>query len=241
MQCESKPCPPGVGSGKQRIADKALTLSGDSLPAFTGPEALSSGITESLLMAWADGLDFEKLGWKGLNEEVLLRVFSLHQAEMDIRLHTPYIAQFKCSHLATRLLATLEEGTELKSRYAPLGNAEPMVVIVGHDGTLATLAGLLRIHWTAQGYQPDQVAPGGALIFERWRRDSDGRQVIRLRYTVQTLAQLREVRPLTAKNPPISAPIFIPGGSEAGPGFDCPLDRFDALVEGLIDPKFVTR
>jgi 4-phytase/acid phosphatase len=237
-QGERWPDPPGVGAGKRCVADVALGVSGTRLPGITGPEATAAGITESLLMAWADGRDFEKLGWKGLDEDVLLRVFALHQAEMDLRLRTPYIAQFASSHLAARLLATLEEGTETTSRHAPIGGAEPMVVVAGHDGTLVLLAGLLRLNWTVRSYQPGQVAPGGALIFERWRRASDGKRVIRLRYSVQTLTQLREARSLTKENPPASAPIFIPGGSEAGSDYDCPLDRFVALVESLIDPRF---
>ena len=241
MQCETKPCPPNFDKGKRRIGDEALSLTGDALPQLTGPEALASGITESLLMAWADGQDFEKLGWRGLKEDVLMRVFSLHQAEMDLRLRAPYLAQFTSSHLATRILATLEEGTGRSSRYAPLGGAERMVVIVGHDGTIVMLAGLLGIHWVTPGYQPDEVGPGGALIFERWRRGADGRQVIRLRYSGQTLTQLRESQRLTAQNPLASSPIFIPGGSEGEPYFDCALERFETLVNGLIDPAAAGR
>ncbi|EEF21788.1 conserved hypothetical protein, partial [Ricinus communis] len=153
-------------------------------------------------MAWADGQDFASLGWKGLDEASLLRVFPLHQAEFDLRLRTPEVARIGASQLATRVSATLSDGPDA------VGDAKAkIVVIVGHDGTLAMLGGLLGLDWVAPGYQPGQIAPGGALVFERWKRD-DGVRVIRARYTVQTLSQLREKTPLTLAAPPAVSPIF---------------------------------
>jgi 4-phytase/acid phosphatase len=227
MQCATRPCPAGIGQGKRRIFDVAPAfVGGDETVEIAGPEAFASGVTESLLMAWADGQDFAGLGWKGLDEPTLLKIFAPHQAEFDLRLRTPYVARTVSGLLASRVLATLEPGAgdaigESRSR---------IVVIVGHDGTLATLGGLLGLEWTAPGYQPNQIAPGGALVFERWRR-ADGVRVIRARYTVQSLSQLRERKPLSLAAPPEASPIFIPGCSEAGPAFDCPIERFADVVK----------
>ena len=79
-----------------------------TLPMSLGPEAFASGVTESLLMAWADGGDFAGLGWKGLDEEALTRSFFLHQAEFDLRLRTPYVARTLAGHLADRILAGVD-------------------------------------------------------------------------------------------------------------------------------------
>src|SRR5262249_15022635 len=140
-------------------------------------------------------------------------------------LRPPEVAQLGAAPLAARLLDTLAPGRE------GIGDAgAKVVVIVGHDGTLAMLGGLLGLDWVAPGYQPDQIAPGGALVFERWRR-ADGVRVIRARYVVQTLAQLRERRPLTLAAPPAASKIFIPGCSEATLAYDCPLSRFRRSIE----------
>jgi hypothetical protein len=37
----------------------------------------------------------------------------------------------------------------------------------------------------------------------------------------------------------LSAPIFVPGCSEASPAFDCPIERFTTRVEALVDAEFV--
>jgi 4-phytase/acid phosphatase len=228
MQCPTGPCPPVAG--KRRIFDASPGFArSDDLVSLSGPEAFASGVTESLLMAWADGQDFAALGWRGLDEDALTRVFALHQAEFDLRLRTPYVARTLGGHLARRILATLETGVGPEQGDA-IGPSDARIVFVaGHDGTLAVLGGLLRIEWTVPGYQPNQIGPGGALVFERWRR-ADGVRVIRARFTAQSLRQLREATPLTRATPPLATPVFIPECSSATPDFDCPLDRFEALV-----------
>jgi len=227
MQCEAGPCPPAPG--KRRVLEaKPGFVEGEDLVSLSGPEAFASGVTESLLMAWADGRDFAGLGWRGLNEDALTRVFSLHQAEFDLRLRTPYVAKALAGPLALRILATLEDEA------TAIGPADArIVVVVGHDGTLAALGGLLRMDWAVAGYQPNQIGPGGALVFERWRR-ADGSRVVRVRYTGQSLGQLRERRPLSLTAPPLSAPIFIPGCSRAAEAFDCPLDGLRTLTNHAV-------
>lgn len=64
--------------------------------------------------------------------------------------------------------------------------------------------------------------------------------MIRLRYTAQTLAQLRERRALTPQAPPPSSPVFIPGCSSATPEYDCPLPTLASLIEGAIDPHYLS-
>ncbi|MCY1646593.1 histidine-type phosphatase [Caulobacter sp. SL161] len=225
MQCDQGPCPPAPG--KRRVFDaKPGFVDGEELAGLSGPEAFASGVTESLLMAWADGRDFAGLGWKGLDEEALTRSFFLHQAEFDLRLRTPYVARTLAGHLADRLAATLQDGA------AAIGPADAkLVIIAGHDGTLASLGGLLRMEWALPGYQPNQIQPGGALVFERWRRD-DGVRVVRVRFTGQSLSQLRKMTALDAKTPPLSAPVFMQGCGTAAPAFDCRLEDFETVVRG---------
>jgi 4-phytase/acid phosphatase len=241
LQCAQRPCPADAGADKQRL-DAVPARVGDAedgIPGIEGPAATASGISESLLMGWADGQDFAALGWQGLDEASLLRAFAPHQAEFALRLRAPAVARMAASPLAARLLATLLDASGQATHATPIGGAARLVVLSGHDGTLTLLAGMLDLHWQLPGYQPDQTVPGGALVFERWRR-ADGERVIRLRYTAQSLAQLRERHPLTLQAPPLASAVFIPQCSRADAAYDCPLPAFAAAVEAAIDPRFLT-
>jgi 4-phytase / acid phosphatase len=242
LQCTQRPCPADAAPGKRRLDAVPADMSDQprGIPGIEGPAATASGITESLLMAWADGHDFAALGWRGLDEDTLLRVFAPHQAELALRLRAPDVARIASSQLAAQLLATLRQdsGDEDGLRDAPIGGDAPLVVLSGHDGTLTLLAGLLDLHWQLPGYQPDQVPPGGALVFERWRRD-DGERVVRIQYVAQTLAQLRQRTPLTLLAPPASAAVHLPGCSDTGASDDCPLPQFIGLLQRALDPAFV--
>ncbi|WP_394686481.1 histidine-type phosphatase [uncultured Xanthomonas sp.] len=241
LQCAQRPCPADAGSGKLRLDAVPARLgdADDAIPGIEGPASTASGLSESLLMAWADGQDFAALGWRGVDEASLLRAFAPHQAEFALRLRAPAVARMAASPLAARLLATLLDGSGQATRAEPIGGAARLLVLSGHDGTLTLLAGMLDLHWQLPGYQPDQTVPGGALVFERWRR-ADGERVIRLRYTAQSLAQLRERRALTLQAPPLESPVFIPQCSRADAAYDCPLPAFAAAVEAALDPQFLT-
>ncbi|MBB4130460.1 4-phytase/acid phosphatase [Xanthomonas arboricola] len=248
LQCAQRPCPAQAGAGKQRL-DAVPARMGDAhdgIAGVEGPASAASGISESLLMGWADGQDFAALGWQGLDEASLLRAFAPHQAEFALRLRAPTVARMASSPLAARLLATLQQGSDTNrsananaAHATPIGGGARLVVLSGHDGTLTLLAGMLDLHWQLPGYQPDQTVPGGALVFERWRR-ADGQRVIRLRYTAQTLAQLRERRTLTLQAPPPSSPVFIPGCSNATPEYDCPLPTLATVIDAAIDPHYLS-
>jgi len=226
-----------LGKGREALADVPPLLNrgqGTLLVSIDGPFVRASTLSESLLMAYADGAPLDALAGGRLTERRLLDVQGPHALDLDMQLRAPYIGQVTESHLAKRLLATLQ------GRPDGVGEGRSAVVaLIGHDGTLEELGGLLDLHWLLSGYQPDQVPPGGALRFEVWRRNSDGRDVIRLSFTGQSLSQLRDREKLSPERPPLTAPVFIPGCSEAGAAYDCPLDLFAVRVAAAIDPAFV--
>jgi len=216
--------------GAAKLADtpSVLRRGGESdLVHVEGPFTRASTLSESLLMAYADGLPLDETTGGRLTEQRLSDVQAVHALDLDMQLRAPYVGKVTASYLAGRLLATLQGKPE------GLGESKSAVTaIIGHDGTIVELGSLLDLHWLLPGYQPDQVPPGGAMRFELWRRGADGREVIRLSFTAQSLSQLRNREPLTADRPPLSVPVFIPGCSEAGAAYDCPLE---VLVASLRD------
>ncbi|TWB49989.1 histidine-type phosphatase [Nitrospirillum viridazoti] len=221
VECRAQVQPGGRLAGRRLLTDVPSALDrgqGEDWLRLQSPLATASGLTESLIMAYADGAPLDGLLGGRVNADALNRAGAAHAADLDARLRIPYIARVGAGPLARHLANLLAD------------DGPAVTVLVGHDGTLLLLAGLLRLDWVLPGYQPDQVPPGSALVLERWRR-ADGQTVIRARFTAQSLDQLRALTPLTEAQPPLSTPVFIPGCSQAGPAMDCPLERFRRVVK----------
>lgn len=234
-QCPQTPCASQTApAGVERFYDAPLTLkvSGDALK-IDSPAIATAGVIESLLMGYADGQDFAALGWKGVDSVTLSRLFGLHAAEFDLRLRTPEVGRQTSSYLADRLVKTL------LNKPGAIGDGAPFVVLSGHDGTLIMLAGLLGLDWQLPGYGRGQASPGGGLVFELWRRGSDGQEVVRIHYIAQGLDQLRQQAPLSLTSPPEMADLALPGCVDKTDRPDCPAARFDTIVRGRIDPAYI--
>jgi 4-phytase/acid phosphatase len=110
-----------------------------------------------------------------------------------------------------------------------------LILLVGHDSNIVAIAGALGINWILDG-RVDDTPPGGALLFELWRSRTDGKPFVRVKYTAQTLEQMRKTEMLSPANPPGEAPIFVPGCGRAD--MSCTWEGFSAAMRQAIDPAY---
>lgn len=206
------------------------TRTADGIVEPTSPALQVASIAESLMMGYADGHNFAARGW-GFDRTALTEALVVHGAGIDLRLRTPEVGRQASSYLARRIVATLQDdpGTD-----AAIGGDARIVVLAGHDTTITMLAGLLGLDWLLPSYAAGQAAPGGALVFERWRQAGTGVPYVRIAYIAQGLDQMRERRALTPANPPEIAAVAVPG-CRLGPKIDCPLIDFATVVRSRID------
>ncbi|HWU50039.1 MAG TPA: histidine-type phosphatase [Asticcacaulis sp.] len=227
-QCDAAPCASAHTPGDKIHLDMtpiALTTGDDGMATVTSPAVATGTLIESLLMGYADGQDFAALGWRGVDAPALTHLFALHAASFDLRLHAPEIGRQTSSYLAEKLAATLQGAPE------GVGGGAPITVIVGHDGTLYMLAGLLGLDWRLPDYGPGQAAPGGGLVFEVWRSGASGEDFVRVRYVAQSLKQLRAVSALTLTQPPEIGKVTIADCPSATAHEDCSMRRFVRLID----------
>lgn len=234
---------PGAAPGATAI-DEPLHIapSHGEFPAVVTGLALNSWlITDSLMLEYADGMPSADVGWGRVNGQTLTDLLALHEFYFDLVSRTRYMAQVEGSNLASHIVDTLEQGALGQPVPGALGpSGERLVVIGGHDGNIANIGGLFGLNWWVPGTQANPMLPGGALVFELWARSGQpNAYYVRTSYVSQTLEQMREATPLTAENPPATSPIFVPGCSGAGPGYDAPLDSFVRQARLVIDPAFV--
>ena len=90
--------------------------------------------------------------------------------------------------------------------------------------------------WLIDGRR-DDTPPGGALVFELWKRHDTGEFLVRTFYEAQTLDQMRNATPLSLQSPPERVPVFVPGCSQADAS--CNWKAFQLAVQAVVPSTFV--
>jgi 4-phytase / acid phosphatase len=207
----------GVASGKD---DKVVTMK--------GPLTEASSFAEDFLLEYADGMPMESVGWGKVDEAQVRKFLALHSIYFDLIHRTPSIAKVECSNMLDHITRTLQQGVEGKPVAGAIGDpGEKLVLIDGHDTTIAGVATLLGLHWDLDG-RVDDTPPGTELIFELWQTPQSTYQV-HVSIVMQTLRQLREVQELTLANPPAKQVVTVEGC--AGKKHSCAWEEFRTVAD----------
>ncbi len=222
------------------ILDIPVTLGAGSnnSSGYTGPLSVASTMAENLLLEYTTGMSDANTGWGCLDGPKLRALMQVDTASWDYGYRTPTVARIYASNLLDRIERSLEQNVTGQSVAGALSKPDDrMLIIVGHDTNIVTVAGALGVNWIIDG-RADDTPPGGALLFEVWRPRNGGQPFVRLEYTAQTLEQMRQAQPLTPANPAAVAPIFVPGCSRQD--MSCTWDGFSAATKAAINPAYVS-
>jgi len=199
-----------------------------------------SSATDPFVMQYADNFSLDDVAWGRLSLDALSQQTRITSLMFNIQMLPPYLNQVQSSNAASHVLRTMEQAVIGENIPGAFGDAKSRsVVIISSDGYVAGLAGLLKLHWLLPGYQPDHCAPGGALVFELRQSKSSQEYFVRAFYTAQTFDQLRNLTPLTLKNPPATMQLLIPGGSKSATDLDVNFFTFQTLLKEAMNPEYV--
>jgi 4-phytase/acid phosphatase len=180
---------------------------------LTGPIRATSGTAQVILLQYAEGMPLAQVGFGRADATTIRRIGTLHAALFDVFTRSPYMAAHQAGPLGAHMLATLTAA-----------QAPRLELLVGHDTNVTALGAALGVDLDAPGFARNDVAPGGALVFKRWR-GSKGPYVT-VSYRVQPLDAIRSGAATV-----VETPLAIPGC-----GVRCPLDRFDKLLRAKLAP-----
>jgi 4-phytase/acid phosphatase len=217
------------------------TQSQDYLVNVTGPLKTALTCIDAFILEYTDGKPAADVGWGKVDGKVLTDLMALHGFMFELTQGTFYSAQVNGSNLASHIVDTMEQAATGEPVPGALGpEGERIVVLAGHDTNVTNLGGLFGMNWWVPGTQVNPVLPGGALVFELWKRGgTQAAYYVRTTYVAQTLDQQRDATPLTLDAPPSLSPIFVPGCSGIGPYYDAPLASFVRQARKVIDPSFI--
>lgn len=176
---------------------------------LSGPIRATSGIAQVLLLQEAEGMPRTSVGWGRADPATIERLGALHAALFDVFTRSPYMAAHQSSVLGDRIIDTLSASS-----------APRLDILVGHDTNVTALAATLNVTLDAPGFARNDVAPGGALVFERLRDRRSGKLYVRVFYRAQGLSAIRSLSP----NVTVTR-LGIPGCATP-----CRLDRFTNLL-----------
>jgi 4-phytase / acid phosphatase len=205
---------------------------------YRGPLTVASTMAENILLEYTTGMSDANTGWGCVNGAKLRELMQLDTASWEYGFRTQTIARIYASNLLDRIERSLRQSVMGKPVDGALSKpGDRLLIVVGHDTNIVTVAGALGVSWIIDG-RVDDTPPGGALLFELWRPRKGGKPFVRLEYTAQTLEQMRQLQPLTTANPPAAAPIFVPGCSAADKS--CTWEGFAATVRAVVNPAYVS-
>ena len=193
---------------------------------------LMGTLSENLMLEAAQGFAPAQVAWGRADAERIGRLITLHNQSFDYTLRRSRpAAQARAANLLAHLSATLQAAAGQTPAVAPLGGRETrLLMLVGHDSNLATLAGLLGLDWH-DARQPDDYPPGGALVFDLVARN--GQYSVQVASAMPSLAALRAGR-FDAPDAVIRRELTLPQCPGA-----CTLARFAAMADQAVDPREV--
>jgi 4-phytase/acid phosphatase len=188
-------------------------------PTLTGPIAEGASGAEDFLLEYLDDKPMSQVAWGRASPTQIATLLALHPLAYTITARPPAIARATASPLLQKILGDLTAGPATS-------------ILIGHDTNQAELGGLLNLHWQLGGYPADDPPPGGGIIFSLLAAPN-GTQYVTATYQTQTMAQIRNLTPLNATNPPATQPLPIPGCGNSPSPTACTLAAFAALVRGV--------
>jgi 4-phytase/acid phosphatase len=210
---------------------------GDHLATLQSPLGVASSMTEDLLLEYVEGMDAANVGWGRVDLHKLRFLLQLHAASEDIERRTVYPARAQASNMLAHILKSMEQAVSEHRLTGALSKPDDRVLIlVGHDTNLSNIAGVLSLDWIIDGRRND-TPPGGALVFELWKKHGADEYSVRAYYTAQTLDQMRNTTQLSLVDPPERVPVFVPGCSQADAS--CSWKAFRQTVQTVTDSAFV--
>lgn len=146
----------------------------DHLVELRTPLSVASTMAENLLLEYTEGMNLAKVGWGRVDIHTLRDLLQLHTANEDIAQRTGYVARAQCSNLLFHVVKSMGQAVSEPPVTGSLTKpGDRVLILVGHDTNLANISGALSLSWLIDGRR-DDTPPGGALIFELWKKRDTG-------------------------------------------------------------------
>ncbi|MES3153934.1 histidine-type phosphatase [Sphingomonas faeni] len=198
-----------------------------SRPKLSGALDRASTVAQILLLEYADGKPMAEIGWGRATAADIAQASEFHAVEFRLLARPRYVAAANMAGIGPLVRDALGDASV---------DAPTITVLSGHDTNVASLAGLLDLHWRVPGLAVDDPSPGGAIMFERLI-DPAGQRYVRAVYRSQTLDQIRGLTTFGSAIKPYRTVMPIATCSARGIRGLCTMAAFKALMTARLVGK----
>lgn len=185
-------------------------------PVLVGAVADGATAAQVLTLEYLEGVPIAEVGWARVDAADLEYFGGLRTVGYQLIQRAPYIARAFGGPLLKAMLAETGRVSSGRPR---------LTIFVGHDSNISAVAGLLDLHWKAEGFASDDPPPGGAIGFQRVR-DARGRIFVRAIFRSASLQAIRNLSDVDDRDAVSVLPI---AGCNPTPKL-CPVAVFNKIA-----------
>ncbi len=148
-------------------------------PRVHGSIERAAKASSALLLQYANGWPASRVGWGRATGADITALTTLVNVPYQITVRPPYLSSLEIGMLKRRMALALSPSQPAR-----------LTVIVGHDGTIASLAGDLGLHWKIPGFAADFPSFGAGIGFATLRGPGGQSRVVAF-FRGQSLEQIR--------------------------------------------------
>lgn len=200
---------------------------------FTGPLKYAANMEETIRLQYSEGLPLDQVAFGHVRDAADVKaLMGLHQARFELMNDTPELAR----HGGSALMALLQRAVAAEDTATDDPVARPLVMLFGHDTNISQIRTMLGFDWQMAGAPYNDIPPGAALVFERYRGQAGSRDMVRVSLQARSMDQWRALTPITDRQPLQVAEWRFPGCDDTPIGVLCPMEDVVARMAKEQDP-----
>lgn len=202
----------------------AIKIVAEQEPGISGPLRVGTSIADAFILQYYEGSPLKDIAWgKIKNHDQFEQLVSIKEYYNTVTFSSPVVAKAVSHNLVKYIDDTFAKGAD----------AAKFTFLVGHDSNVASLFSAIGVNPYQLPHQFETTPIGGKVLFEKWKDNITGEQLIKIEYVYQSVEQLTEMQPLNRANPPQRVVLSLANCPINAQGF-CSYDKFKAHLDEVI-------
>ncbi|WP_085247171.1 bifunctional glucose-1-phosphatase/inositol phosphatase [Gilliamella mensalis] len=193
-------------------------------PGITGPLRTGTSIADAFILQYYEGTPLKKIAWGKIKDaQQLKQLVAIKEHYNTVLFGSPTVAK----HVSANLVNYINHA------FTDNGETAKFTLLVGHDSNVASLFSAMQIQSYNLPNQFETTPIGGKVVFQKWRDNRSGENLMKIEYFYQSTEQIRNLSPLNRHNPPQKVTLTMTNCPTNVKGF-CSFSTFKQVMGDII-------